>query len=199
MSPVELVVTAVVLPLVLAEAYAWCPQWADALLRWHARRLPSPISERLLEEWRGVAAEFPGGLSKLVFALDLLRAVPRVRHEALNPRTAYRPFAAAAFELRCRGEGALLLIFFAPLMIGVAILLWKTTGRVLLRGQVARNDRPFTIYFFSVDARSPVGHFVVRANLHTLPTLWNVTRGEVAPFFSEWLRGGGISLRKPND
>ncbi len=73
-------VTAVLLPMLLAELGDWCPWLAKRLVRWSARRLRSPEDRaRYEEEWVANLDEVPGKLSRLVAALGYLVSVPRMR------------------------------------------------------------------------------------------------------------------------
>lgn len=72
-------ICAVVLSLLASELYAWFPKLADKLLRLYAKQLPTAIAPRLLEEWQALLADTPGHLAKLLRALDLIRAIPRIK------------------------------------------------------------------------------------------------------------------------
>jgi hypothetical protein len=89
---VVFVVTAVVLPLVLAEFGDWCPWLAVRLVRWAARRLGDPAScQRYEEEWTANLNEVPGKLARLFAAFGYVACLPGMRRSVRG-----RPDAAAA-------------------------------------------------------------------------------------------------------
>jgi hypothetical protein len=73
-------VTAVILPMLLAEFGDWCPWLAKRLTQWAARRLgDAQATERYSEEWLAELAHLPGKLSHLLTATSYLLALPRIR------------------------------------------------------------------------------------------------------------------------
>lgn len=90
MSPqVIAVLTAVVLPLLLAEFGDWSPWLAKRLVQWTARRLgDTAAAERYSEEWLAELEEVPGKLSQLVVATGKVLALPKSRWELRRQRRA---------------------------------------------------------------------------------------------------------------
>ncbi|MEH0396216.1 ATP-binding protein [Streptomyces sp. NBC_01260] len=83
------VLTAVVLPLLLAEFGDWCPWLAKRLVRWTARHLgDAAVVERYSEEWLAEIEEVPGKLSCLVVAIGKVSALPKSRWELRAQRRA---------------------------------------------------------------------------------------------------------------
>jgi hypothetical protein len=78
--------------LLAAEIYMTAPLLAKWLVRWHARRLPSDLAERMLEEMTADLESYPGHLGKLLFAVGLLagggaNALRRAHRERPVPKS----------------------------------------------------------------------------------------------------------------
>ncbi len=87
--------TAVVLPLLLAEFGDWCPWLAEHLVRWSARMLGNPAARlRYEEEWAANLNEVPGKLSRLAAAIGYVMSIPRMRW---NLRNAVAPLNEPAY------------------------------------------------------------------------------------------------------
>jgi hypothetical protein len=85
---VVFLITAVILPLLLAEFSDWCPWLAARIVRWAARRLGDPAScKRYEEEWIANLNEVPGKLARLAVAFGHLAYMPRMRR-SVRRRTA---------------------------------------------------------------------------------------------------------------
>lgn len=79
-TAVIFMMSAVILPLLLAEFGDWCPWLAKRLTRWTAHHLgDAQATERYSEEWLAELAHLPGKLSHLVTATSYLLALPRIR------------------------------------------------------------------------------------------------------------------------
>ena len=61
------------------EIRAWRPRICDAMIKCAASQLLPFQRERYIEQWRGDLEEIPGDLSKLYFALDLIRGTLLIR------------------------------------------------------------------------------------------------------------------------
>lgn len=106
------VVTALVVPLLLAEFGDWCPWVATRIVRWAAGRLGDPAScQRYEEEWVANLNEVPGRLTRLLAAFSYLACMPVMRRSirsrlALPPASpvtrALPPLPAAFFAGRAQ-------------------------------------------------------------------------------------------------
>jgi hypothetical protein len=67
-----------------AEIWAWIPTACHSLVEFSVKQLPEHLRERMHEEWLGTLNEYPGNVSKLVFALDLVRVGPAVKSDELT-------------------------------------------------------------------------------------------------------------------
>jgi hypothetical protein len=126
-------ICAVVLSLLASELYAWFPKLADKLLRFYAKQLPTAIAPRLLEEWQALLADTPGNLAKLLRALDLIRALPRIKGG--------QTFLAAPFG-GLAGDWPILAPRAAPPRVGYRLITghiwWEFIHKELLRYRALR-------------------------------------------------------------
>ena len=178
------------------EAYAWFPRLADRLVRFHASRLPSPLSDRMREEWQAMVSDTPGNLAKLWRALDLFRAIPRLRHGFYYPGIPHRPFfdgVARALDLLVAAAG---LVFSAPLMLIVAAAIKAESRGPVLFGspRLGRHKREFILYKFRTvmaceceecGTEHPyhvtrTGRLIRRLRLDELPQYLNVALGHMS-------------------
>ena len=58
------------------------PKLSCMLIRYHSSRLPTKLSRRMTEEWCAELDQTVGNIAKLVFALDLFRAISRINRES---------------------------------------------------------------------------------------------------------------------
>jgi hypothetical protein len=99
--------------LVADEFIAWRPRLTDWIVKVAVKRLPERHRERLEEEWLSHISDAPGGLGKIIIALDCLRAAHKLTRadvpfneqnrlgqvEILNILSSAVPGAAIAFVL----------------------------------------------------------------------------------------------------
>ncbi|MCX7789016.1 MAG: sugar transferase [Chloroflexaceae bacterium] len=106
----------------------------------------------------------------------------------------YRSFGKRLFDLILVVPA---LIVLAPLMLVIAVLIWKQMGRPIIFTQerAGLHGKPFRIFKFRTmtnerDAEgqllpdcqriTPLGRFLRSTSLDELPQLWNVLRGEMS-------------------
>jgi Bacterial sugar transferase len=154
-------------------------------------RLPSEQRERYSEEWRSHINDVPGDLGKLVSSLGCLLAAGRIASD-VHARPALKLFIRA-LDI---SVAALVLLLQAPLLLVVAALLKLTgSGKVFARARrVGQDGTTFWMYRFQVNRstqpnasgfgakRRPtrIGIWLRRTNIHMLPTLINVLRGDMS-------------------
>lgn len=183
MSASELVgaaISLVVVPLVVNEMWAWLPRIAESMVVRHSSRLPEDLSSRYAEEWTTELQQVPGGLTKLLFAVSLYRAIPLIQHDFFAPGRAYRPVPRALARLLSILVAMATLIALAPLYA----LLWcllRAQGRPAIERQprVGLGQKEFMRLRFAADTRTPTGRLLLRTSLEQLPLLWNVLRGDM--------------------
>jgi exopolysaccharide biosynthesis polyprenyl glycosylphosphotransferase len=138
--------------------------------------------------------------------LDELAGHPLIVFRS-TPENSWPFLAKAALD---RVGSLILLVLLSPLLLGVAFLIWKTSGRPILFSQKrsGRYGRPFTMYKFRTmvtnaeqkreelkvfnqmtgpvfkvekDPRiTPLGAWLRKLSLDELPQIWNVFRGEMS-------------------
>lgn len=74
------VLLGIVASVIAAEVYMWLPALASWMVRYAASRLPR-MSDRYREEWTADLADIPGHVMKILYAVDLLVGLPRLRSE----------------------------------------------------------------------------------------------------------------------
>ena len=111
------VITAVVLPVAVAELTAWVPRWSHHIVERAARRLPAPHDERYAEEWAAHLDSVPGQLSKVVKALgmyagsrDLRRSLPSTRDDE-SPRAIATSLPQARADIRFSVNGVQYMVY----------------------------------------------------------------------------------------
>lgn len=72
----------IVLGLLKDEAAAWLPRLTTRIIKFAASRMPSEMSMRYEEEWASHVNDYPGKISQLYQAINLLRAA-----ESLRPKS----------------------------------------------------------------------------------------------------------------
>lgn len=181
------ILLSIIVSVIAAEVWAWLPALADRLVRFHASRLPGDLRTRCEEEWAAALDSIAGHLGKLMFAADLFRASPRLRHEFLFPDVAFKPFTDAG--LRCADllSAAWGLIVAAPVLAGIALLLRIVQGGPVLAPakRVGRYRREFLLLRFRTvgpngERLSWLGTAVRWLRLDELPQLLNVLRGDMS-------------------
>ncbi len=82
--------------LLAAEVYSWLPRFAEALVRYHASKLPEQLRERMSEEWLGIVQAQLGNFAKFIIAVDLFRAQWRlVKRTRAGETTATQDLSSA--------------------------------------------------------------------------------------------------------
>ncbi len=193
-----LIVAPLLLNLLAAEAYSWCPRWAERFVRLHSSRLPKALGERMVEEWRATIDETPGNLAKLLVALDLFRATPQLKHEFLYSTVPYRPifdFFSRLWDIVFAACGLILCLPLA-LLLALAIRL-ESRGPVLIKDlRVGQHRRVFSLYQLRTGRAcdggecglkgrehyhlTRVGRLLERMRLDELGLLLNVLRGHMS-------------------
>jgi hypothetical protein len=178
------------------ELKAWVPYFTNRLLRIAIERLPEAQRERFSEEWASHISEVPGEFGRIVFAMGCVVASQEMASmlkygEALLSRGFKRSLDISI------SVAALFLV--APLFLCIMVLLKLESagGSVLSREErLGANGRRFLMYRFrlgTIDKKlelangqlkkkkqlSPLGYFLWRMDLHLLPQLVNVLRGEM--------------------
>jgi lipopolysaccharide/colanic/teichoic acid biosynthesis glycosyltransferase len=138
--------------LVADELAAWLPRVTLRLVAFHAKRLPPSIGPRMAEEWTEAVSSIPGPVSKLLFALDLIRAVPALRREfSESRRGAVGLMLRDAIKRGLDIVGSLgLLVVLTPAFVAITVAVKLTSkGPVFIRQQrIGEGGQPFTMLRF---------------------------------------------------
>jgi len=187
----------IVAPMVTDDIKAWLPRVTERFTDKAVKRLPRDQRDRFAEEWRSYVADTPGDISKLIAAVGFLRASTAM---ASATRATVNGVVVHPIE---RFVAFVLLIFFAPMMAIIAILIKLDGGPVFFRqkkvypdGKVIESWRFRTLAVPSAVRRrnsryargllrrhrprlTPVGRFLRYGKLHELPELIDILRGQL--------------------
>ena len=82
MDVIETILVALIVAVFAREFEAWLPWATEQTLRLAVRCLPPELRDRYDEEWRADVEAVPGTLSKLCWALGLIRAAHHMKLRA---------------------------------------------------------------------------------------------------------------------
>lgn len=185
--------------LAVDEFKAWNPRFTAYLIACAVRRLPVEERARYEEEWAASLEEVPGELSKIIYALSLLRAGAQIR--LMTDRGAQlAALIQAVVSSAERSCGFLLIALFAPLVVFTvaSLLLLATVSKeeVLLPvdGHLGESRLRIILRFpkegcklrfttpMSLSARVPLYLALTTAQL--VPQLFQIAKGKLR--LREW-------------
>jgi hypothetical protein len=186
---VALVLTAVLLPIAVAELGEWSPWLAARLVRRAARKLPPDQRDRYEAE---LLAELEALPSKEVLpASQGTAALLRLRRDAIRP--ACLPSPATQWLRSNRFIAVALLLLTLPVLIICAAVVWAVLGGPVLyrREASGQRGRDFALLAFRTmpnlaqldgswrPAGSSALTFMRHTSLNKLPALWNGLSGDL--------------------
>jgi lipopolysaccharide/colanic/teichoic acid biosynthesis glycosyltransferase len=189
------VIISVATSILANELCGWVSFVAHRLIRRLAKELPAELSSRMEEEWLGEVQDRPS-TGKLWFALGLLNAVRRIRHEHGLPPLSIESTTRAR-DLVVAGMG---LVFSAPMWVLFAVAIKLEDGGPVFYGQQRvgrKGDRFWSWKFRSMvpdsdrrfgpmqarddDPRiTRIGRILRATAIDELPQLWNIFKGDMS-------------------
>ncbi len=134
----------------------------------HERHQPDAVALRLLARWLcGIPSDFSWRHSQQHQQRSLTLTVPSLEYVLSRP---------LSFTL-----AVILLLVLMPAVTLIAAAVWlEGRGPIFAReSRIGKGGVPFGLLRFRVDPGQPFGRILVASNLHLLPTLLNVVRGEM--------------------
>ncbi len=182
------IITGIAASILHGELAAWCPKICNALINWAVCRVPDELRERLDEEWKALIDDTPGPYSKLFRSISICVAGIGIGFDRCANKSFIRLFE--------RGCAALLLMFFAPLMVLVTITLKISGERAFSVNSFGSSLSPYDVLKFNVNRNTAVGKVLWITSIDELPMLYNVMKGDIA-FFTSLYAGVGDEYRDP--
>jgi hypothetical protein len=178
------------------EVKAWMPWFTKRLLRIAIERLPEGQGERFSEEWASHINEVPGELVKVVVALGCVSAAQEMASLLKYGEPVLNRVFKRSLDIAI---SALFLFLLAPVFLCVVVLVKIDCAGVSVLSReerVGANGGRFFMYRFrlgTLDTNvelpngqfkkmkqlSPLGYLLWRTEIHELPQLINVLRGEM--------------------
>lgn len=171
------------------EFKAWTPWIIKHLVNRATRTLPEEERNRFEEEWLAHVNELPGEFGKIIAALGFLSAAQRISLRISIPK-----------RILDIGVCIVLLVFLAPMMLMVAILIMAHDGGpILIKREQNWNSRTVSVFKFRTEdiagRRTLVGQFLKITDIAEIPTLINVFCGDIP--MPSWKESFRIVRRTP--
>lgn len=172
------ILRAVILRQLADEVKEWLPWLTQRLILRAVAQLPESSRKRYNEEWSSHVDSVPGGIGKVVNALDFYRGARRMGGTRLAGNDLVT-FSDVFSRVVSFGMVGVLLLFLAPLFPLIALAVWVgSNGPILVcQNRVGLNGRTFSIYSFNESGR--LGRFLSFSGLSALPHLFSVMRGDM--------------------
>jgi Bacterial sugar transferase len=155
------------------EFEAWTQWIIKHLVNRAVRTLAEEERSRFEEEWLAHLNELPGKVDKIAAALGFLSNARRISSAI-----------TVAKRILDAGVSTLLLLYFAPMLLAVAILIkMQDSGPILTTREQKWNGKTVSAFKFRTEditgRCTPVGRFLRKVRIDEIPTLINVLRGDM--------------------
>lgn len=173
------------------ELAAWAPRICHLLIGYAAWIVPSELRERLREEWAADVERIPGPYSKLIYVMGIFLAGVRIGAEHYA-KEAFSSFSRIYLNnLAGRVCATIIVIFFAPLLLIVAIVLGVKEGKIITLIDCGSSVNRYKVIKFNATSATLFGKLLIVTSIDALPMLINVMRGEIAFFTPIDVYGNG--------
>src|SRR5262245_43459155 len=122
------VLTSLITSIIADEFLQWSPKLSNWIIRRSVKILPPDLRERMQEEWLAHAEAIPGKVSRLIHAVETIRAACIQGHEARLPDI---PLWQMAVKRSCDIVVSItFIVLLSPIFAIITVWLWIASGSI---------------------------------------------------------------------